>query len=437
MRSLTRLLTWRYLTQSTDSSSISSMIYICFTSIFVSAFSLTLVSAIMNGIEHATLEQIQGVNAQIIMRGYDDILNVPAIQHALIEQFPAVAASAPSTVEHAMIQAVAHVSQDTESGSRELRGAPTLALIKAIDPEQEKRVTTLHKTITSFISDKTHTRATDTHNQIPSLANLLEKNQVMLGQDLASMLDITVGDTVEIIHADTQEIRKRTVTFSSTPATVSALFKTGIDDFDSGLVITSFEFLQELFPESGPTQLNLRLNTHNPRQEALLIKQLTETFGFDTMSWRQLYPAIISALTLEKYAMFFILVLIMLVASMNSIALLFMQITQKRADIAILKAMGTPDKTIEQIFVLAGLGITLAATIPGIACGVITSLLIDKYRLITLPDAYYISHLPATISWPTLLAVFCVILVISIGAVYSAARKTRAIRIAHVLRFEG
>jgi len=458
MRTLTRLLAWRYLTQSSDSSSISSMVSICFISIFVGSFALTLVSAIMNGIEQTTLEQIQGVNAHLIMRGYDDILNVPAIQNALAQQFPAVAASSPSTVEHVMIQAIAHAEQSelkdssSETGTRELRGTPTLALIKAIDPEQETHVTTLHKTITqhkiypSSISTtgcreiETQTSLGNTNTaltQVPSLAQLLQENQIMLGQELANSLGITVGDTVEILHADIKEIRKRSVTFSSTLATVSALFKTGIDDFDSGLIITSFNFLQELFPESGPTQLNVRLHTKSPESEALLITQLTDTFGFDVISWRQLYPAILSALTLEKYAMFFILALIMLIASMNSIALLFMQITQKRADIAILKAMGTSDTTIEQIFVLVGLGITLTATIPGILCGVITSIIIDKYQLITLPDAYYISHLPAHISWPTLIAVFCVILVISIAAVYSAARKTRAIQIAHVLRFEG
>lgn len=451
MNALTRLLTWRYLTQSTDTDSVSTMIYVCFLGIFVGSFSLTLVSAIMNGFEHSMHKKMQGIHAHIIIRGYGDQLNVQAIQHILTHQFPEIIASCPSTIEHAIVKP-SHCNN------------PTVTLIKAIDPTQEIQVTqfqdaithTLDNTLTfdtttanynSDTSGHTHeanfqtpvhahaTNSTTTSNLTIDLASLLQNNQILIGSELAASLGVTVGDEIELLHADTQDIHRHTVTLEATKAVISGLFKTGIDECDSALIVTSFDFLNTLFPESGPTQLNIKL--HPTCNEQRIIQKLAQELKLDIFSWQHLYPAIVSALTLEKYAMFFILILIMLVASMNIISLLFMQITQKKADIAILKAMGTSHTIIEQIFMYIGICITLSATIPGIALAAFTSFILNHYQLITLPDAYYVSHLPAHLEWHALALIFTAVLVISFIAVKIAARKTRTINISHVLRFEG
>ncbi|MCX5925684.1 MAG: ABC transporter permease [Candidatus Dependentiae bacterium] len=410
MHSLTRLLTKRYLMQSTDTDSVSTMVYICFLGIFIGSFALTLVSAIMNGFEYSMHTKMQGIHANIIIRGYGDQLNIDALQKVLTEKFPEVAASSPSTIEHAIIQ--------TPQSS-----TPTVTLIKAIDPIKEESVTLLTKAITHSL------------NNSHSLSFLLKNNQIIIGSELAEQLGVTIGDEIELLHADTGNTHGRTITLNATNAHISALFKTGIDECDSALIVTSFDFLTTLFPESGPTQLNLRL--HHNAHELNVIKALTHELKLDIFSWKNLYPAIVSALTLEKYAMFFILILIMLVASMNIISLLFMHITQKRPDIAILKAMGTPDSTIERIFMYIGISITLSATIPGIALAALSSFALNHYRLITLPDAYYISYLPAHLEWHMIALVFTAVLAISFIAVKIAARKTRTINISHVLRFEG
>src|SRR5207302_1389175 len=149
-----------------------------------------------------------------------------------------------------------------------------------------------------------------------------------------------------------------------------------------------------------------------------------------------LYPALISALKLEKYALILILLLITMVASMNIIALLFMQITQKRPDIAILYAMGMRPKQIVSIFMLMGMLIASIASASGIFLAWIASLLLERYPFIELPDVYYVTHLPANMDWSLAITVFITIMLLNFMATWYTARRTQHIKIADVLRYE-
>ena len=134
--------------------------------------------------------------------------------------------------------------------------------------------------------------------------------------------------------------------------------------------------------------------------------------------------------------MFLILALITLVASMNIISLLFMQIIQKRGDIAILKSMGLSDKKISQIFFYLGMTISTIGSIAGLICSFIAGWFLENYPFITLPDAYYVTYLPAKMEWQIFVIVFVVVILISFLATWIPTRKTRKINISQVLRFE-
>jgi len=151
----------------------------------------------------------------------------------------------------------------------------------------------------------------------------------------------------------------------------------------------------------------------------------------------QLYPALLEALKLEKYAMFLILALITLVASMSIISLLFMQITQKRADIAILKSMGLSAGNISKIFLYVGITIAFFGSAIGLGLAFVAGWLLEKYPFIQLPDAYYVSHLPAKMEWPIFIAVFAIVMILSFLSTWIPARRTKKINISRILRFEG
>ncbi len=189
-----------------------------------------------------------------------------------------------------------------------------------------------------------------------------------------------------------------------------------------------------MFSYAGPTHISLRLQQSTDIES--LKKRLHARLPLQAISWQDRYPAIVAALRLEKYAMFFILALITLVASMNIIALLSMHISSKRTDIAILRAMGIPLTTIKHAFVLFGLIIAGTATTIGIACASMASWIIEHYPCITLPDVYYVSTLPANMELNIAILVFCVVMIVTCFALAIAIRMINTIHITHVLRFE-
>jgi lipoprotein-releasing system permease protein len=113
------------------------------------------------------------------------------------------------------------------------------------------------------------------------------------------------------------------------------------------------------------------------------------------MDWMQMNKNLFSALKLEKFAMFVILVLIILVASFNIISNLIMNVIEKSREIAILKAIGATNKSIMAIFMIQGLFIGILGTTIGVLGGFFLSYILNTYQLIKLPaDVYYLSHLP-------------------------------------------
>ena len=387
------------------------MVFISFIGILIGSFSLTLVTAIMNGFEYTIHEKMRGIHAHIIIRGYSQELDIEAIGTILKNNFPEIESFSPSDTQHVIIQA-----SDNDT-------TPSVAMIRGVDPRKESLVNNLEQKIITKIQPDN------------SFSQLLEKNNILIGHKLARDLGLQVGNKMELLYTQPDKMRSRKITLEKMSATVSGIFKTGIEEFDSELIICSLPFLTSIFTESGPTQLNIKLKPNTDEKKT--VQKLTEQLKLEVYSWKDLYPALISALVLEKYVMFFILALITLVASMSIISLLFMFITQKRADIAILRAMGTSHTTIRNIFVLIGLFITSSASLIGIILASIASMVLERFPFITLPDAYYVSYLPVKMEWSIGIIVFVVILFIGLIATWIPMRKIYTINIANVLRFEG
>lgn len=385
------------------------MIKICFLGILIGSFSLTLVTAIMNGFEKATHEKMQGIHAQLIMRSPHDSLDEQAVSQVLIHEFPQVAAFSPTALHQAIIQPY---------GSNDVTN---VIMLKAIHPEKETAVTSLNSKIIASITQNT-------------LIHTIKDDAIVIGKSMADQLNIKVGDTVHLLYTQDESSYSRRITLQQKSVHVAGVFSTGIEEFDNTLALCSFSLFNALFPEYGITQFNIKLNSD--ASELATIAQLKKRFQLEVFSWKDMYPALVSALRLEKYVMFIILALITLVASMNIISLLFMQITQKRGDIAILKALGASNSSITQTFLIMGTLITTSATALGIVLATLACWVLQTYPFITLPDAYYVSHLPAVMEWPIVITICIVILSISFFASWIPTRRSKSINISRVLRFE-
>lgn len=410
MNKLTFIIAFRYLIGTKQEKNISTMVFICFASITIGSFALALIACIMNGFEKVTHKKMQSIHSQIIADADGQELDFKKISTVLTHEFPEIASFSPSIIK----QVIAQGDEDEDY---------SVIILKGIDPAREATVNNLEKKIISSIKKE------------KKLSGILEGDSVLIGHKLAKNLEVTPGDTINLFFSPTQEIKRKKISLDNKEVIIGGTFKTGIDEFDTGLMVCSLDLTKKIFPESGIRQLSITLKENE--DENKVIKKLKQRLKINVYSWKKLYPALVEALKLEKYAMFFILALITLVASMNIISLLFMLITKKRPDIAILKSMGLADNKISQIFLYVGMTISLAGSCLGLLLAFIAGWVLETYPFIKLPEAYYVTHLPAKMEFSIFFTVFVVVILISFFSTWFPTRKTRSIHISNVLRFEG
>jgi len=144
-----------------------------------------------------------------------------------------------------------------------------------------------------------------------------------------------------------------------------------------------------------------------------------------------------SALRLEKFAMFVILILIVLVASFNIISMLMVNVTEKQRDIAILKSMGATDNLIKFIFMSQGFIIGLIGTFIGLAGGLTLCEVIKSYDIVKLPaDVYYLSKLPVKVKILDILLISVSALLITLISTIYPAHRASKINPVEILRYE-
>jgi len=219
---------------------------------------------------------------------------------------------------------------------------------------------------------------------------------------------------------------------------VIGIFEIGMFEYDSNLVLTAMKPAQEFFGmKDGISGIEVRLKDIYQAPEVK--KQLQETLGFKyiVLDWMQMNKNLFSALKLEKFAMFVILVLIVLVASFNIISNLIMNVIEKSREIAILKAIGATSNSIMVIFMLQGLFIGLIGTFIGIAGGYALGFILNKYQIIRLPaDVYYLSHLPVKMSAFDFVTVSLSAIIISFLATIYPAWQAAKLNPVEPLRYE-
>lgn len=396
--SLTLLIAFRYLLTARKDHSISTMIKITFLGISISIFALTLIISIMNGFEVATYQKMQNIHPQITVQINRDSKNVEKI----LKNFPQIEAYSKTDIQSVII------NNDLNN----------VMFIKGIEPTESQKTSNINQKITYRL-----------HHEFNEL---LADKHILIGQKLAKELNINVGDQIQLLIPEKLDETK--ISFDKLNVIVSGLFNTGIEDFDSKIILCSLSFLAQMFPESQPTQIEIKLKKDQDQQA--VIEKLKKQLKTDVYSWQDLYPTLVSALKLEKYVMFIVLALITFIAGMNIIALLFMIITQKKRDIAILKSMGASVKAIRYIFFIVGLLITTVSTVIGLVFAFITGRILKNYPFIELPDIYYATYLPIEMKLSVFILVFIMALIIGVIATLLATYHLSKINISNVLKNE-
>ena len=267
---------------------------------------------------------------------------------------------------------------------------------------------------------------------------------IVLGYALARALGVGMGDKVTMVLAQGQVtpagMVPRTRSF-----TVAGIFEAGHFDFDAALSFVHIEDAQRLERQQAPSGLRLRIA--NMREAPQVAAELKASMKGDLVmrDWPKLNANWYAAVQTEKKMMFIILTLIIAVAAFNLVSSLVMTVTEKQADIAILRTLGASPGSIMKIFMVQGAVVGVLGTLAGVAMGVGVSKNIGVIvpfieRLLGVEflskDIYLISTVPSELYTPDVVTIGIVSVVLAFAATIYPSWAASRVKPAEALRYE-
>ena len=258
---------------------------------------------------------------------------------------------------------------------------------------------------------------------------------IIIGRELARALGVGPGQKIQVVLPSgtltpvgmIPKIR----TFQ-----VTGVQATGMYEYDLSLAVMPIDAARKL-TGIGDRVHALEIKTSDIYVADRISKAIQERLGFPfwTMDWQQMSRNLFAAMKLEKFAMFVILTLIVLVAAFNIASTMIMMIMEKNQDIAILKTMGATNGRILRIFMLNGIMIGLMGTGIGVACGTGLCAALKRYKFIKVPvEVYHTDSLPILMNSSDVVAIAISAVVICFLAAVYPARQAAGVNPSTALR---
>jgi lipoprotein-releasing system permease protein len=373
---------------------------------------LIVVLSVMNGFQEELRNRILAVASHIEIRGVPTITDDAAVAKDAMAN-PHVKAAAPYVLGQAMLSA-----GDVNRG----------AVIRGIDPAREGTVADI-----------------GAHMRSGSLANLKPGDfGIVLGIDIARALGVRTGDSVVVI----------TPQGTMTPAgtlprlksfRVVGVFEIGMYEFDSGLALINIEDAKKLYRLDGVSGVRLKLDDLFIAPS--VARELAGSLRVDAeiRDWTRSHANFFRAVQIEKRVMFIILTLIIAVAAFNIVSAQVMTVTDKQADIAILRTLGASPGSITAIFMIQGALIGMIGTLIGVVGGIVLALNVGTVlpaleRLFNVQfldkTVYYISELPSDLQRGDVVTIAIIALVLALVATIYPAWRAAKVNPAEALRYE-
>ncbi|MDC7701944.1 lipoprotein-releasing ABC transporter permease subunit [Vogesella indigofera] len=375
---------------------------------------LIVVLSVMNGFQQEIRGRMLSVVSHVEVGSYDGrVAGWPTLAATLTRQ-PHVLAAAPYVNAQGLLS----------SG-----GAVRGAMVRGIVPQQEDKVIDLGQQM-----------------QRGKLTDLQPgKFGILLGYELARALGVEVGDKVTLI----------TPQGNVTPAgmmprlkqfTVTGVFKIGMFEYDSSLAMIHLRDAQVLF-RMGQDVSGVRLKLDDPLQAPQVKAVLNGQLAANQVAsdWTDMNSNYFRAVQIEKRMMFIILTLIVAVAAFNLVSTLVMVVTDKQADIAILRTLGASPASIMQIFMIQGSVAGVLGTLSGVAGGLLLAFNLDVIlpaiesvlgmRLLS-SEVYLIDYLPSQVQLSDVVTIAVISLVLSLLATLYPSWRAARTRPAEALRYE-
>jgi len=345
--------------------------------IMLGVTALIVVISVMNGFQDELRKRILGMTAHATISQYGEQLHDWQAVADQVKGIPRVLASAPYIQAEAMLVAQAAVSG---------------ALVRGVLPETEDQVTDIRKHIVQGSFDDLKAGSYG----------------IVLGRELADSLGVGVGDSLMLITSNVA-VTPVGALLRERKFTVVGVFQVGMFEYDRGTAFIELTDAQRLF-RMGDKVSGLRLKLDDMFAAPWIVRDVTARLGGEywVLDWTRRHANFFRAVQTERTVMFVILSLIVAVAAFNIVSTLVMVVTDKQADIAILRTLGASPASIMGVFIVQGTLIGVIGTLVGITFGVILALNVESIvpwienllgRQFMPADVYYISELPSRLEW--------------------------------------
>ena len=375
---------------------------------------LIIVLSVMNGFQKEVRDRMLGVlsHVEVFTPTGEAIPDLPTTL-AEIQRNPEVIGAAPFIGAQGLI-----------ARGEDMKGA----IVRGIDPALEPSVTDLAAQLSQTV--------------LPRLVP--GEFGIVLGGELARSLGVRQGDTVTLI-APSGQITPAGVVPRIKQMTVVGVFDSGHFEYDSGLALLHQDDAARIFRLEGPTGVRIKLKDLQKAREVAV--QIAGSLSGDLLvrDWTRQNRTWFAAVQLEKRMMFIILTLIVAVAAFNLVSTLVMTVTDKRADIAILRTLGASPRSIMGVFVVQGAMVGVIGTLTGLALGLLVAFNIDTLvpaleRVLGatfLPqDIYLISRMPSDPQSTDIVPIAVISLVLAFVATLYPSWRASRVNPAEALRYE-
>lgn len=378
---------------------------------------LIVVLSVMNGFQEELRARILGVASHLQITGANNALADWASVSDKVQHAPHVVGTAPYIMAQGML-----------SNGQAVQGA----IVRGVLPSDEGRVSDLSE-----------------HMRAGQLADLKSGGfGIVLGVELAQSLGVILGDQV-VLMAPQGQFTPTGVIPRIKQFTVVGLFQIGMYEYDAGLALINIDDAAKLY-RMGDKVSGLRLKLDDlflapDVSRDLAVRLSSEAQALYLSDWTQEHANFFRAVQMEKRVMFIILALIVAVAAFNIVSTLVMAVTDKRADIAIMRTFGASPPSIMAIFMVQGALIGVIGTVAGALFGVLIALNISTivpfiehlfHVQFLAKDVYYISELPSHLLWGDVVTIVVMSFFLSLIATLYPSWKASQMNPAEALRYD-
>jgi lipoprotein-releasing system permease protein len=416
MRRLETAIAGRYLRSRRSSRPVSLNTFIATGGVTVGVMALIVVLGVMNGLQHELRQKILVGSPHLRVLTFGEGLRMDAWRETLarVRQDPEVVAAAPFVLTQALFNA----GHDYNEG----------AYLLGIEPD----------TGTMAVTGLAHTF------QRGDLAFTTTQpgvdGGVVVGRRFAERMSAFPGSLLTAVSFGGTRFNAAVGGFVPKYWRLEATgyFETGMYEYDNAYVVMPRALAQQV-AGLGDAVTGLEVRLRDPDRARAVGARLEEALGYPyrALDWQTQNASLFSALQLEKLAMGFIVLLIVIVAAFNIVSMLTMVVADKTREIGILRAMGLPTAGIRRIFVLQGAAIGLVGTVLGTALGLALARIVDRSGLIRLdPTVYFIDHLPVRVNPADLAFIVAASLVVALVATLHPAGRAAALDPVEAIRHE-